>query len=86
VSQISTWIGRWWARPGETLTSRNSQPFAFRLRMDSTLMNPGAPNMSCTALDVRRIRESNGTEPATRTLVRSCVAGHTVKILLLKHA
>ncbi|MCX7399304.1 MAG: hypothetical protein NT138_16695 [Planctomycetales bacterium] len=86
MSQISTWIGRWWAWPEKTLTRRNAQPFAFRLRVDPTLMNPGAPGMSCTALEFRRIRESNGTEPATRTLVRSCVAGHTVKILLLKHA
>ncbi len=33
---------------------------------------------------VQQIRETSGREPATRTMVRSSVAGHSVQIFLLR--
>jgi hypothetical protein len=47
-------------------------------------MYPGLPSACCSSLDVRRMREFTGVEPATRTLVRSSKSGHVVKVQLLK--
>lgn len=46
--------------------SCKSDGFAFRLKSDATLMYPGLPSACCSSLDVRRMREFTGVEPATR--------------------
>jgi hypothetical protein len=84
MNEISRWISQWWAGRGRHAMSRRSDGFAFRLKSDATLMYPGLPSACCTSLDVRRIREFTGVEPATRTLVRSSSLGHIVKVQLLK--
>jgi hypothetical protein len=56
----------------------------FRLFIDSTLMNPERPYETCSAEYLKRFREASGIEPATRTVVHSCRAGHSVQVLLLK--
>jgi hypothetical protein len=84
MNEFSRWIGQWWAGAGRKAKSRKSDGFAFRLKSDATLMYPGLPSACCTSLDVRRMREFMGVEPATRTLVRSSTTGHVVKVQLLK--
>lgn len=84
MNELSRWIGQWWAGAGRNATSRKMDGFAFRLKSDATLMYPGLPSACCSPLDVRRMREFTGVEPATRTLVRSSRSGHVVKVQLLK--
>ncbi len=82
--EFSTMIGQWWNGAGKNTMSRKPDRFAFRLRSDATLMYPGLPSAYCTSLEIRRMREFTGVEPATRTLVRSSRTGHVVKVQLLK--
>jgi hypothetical protein len=84
MNEISRWISHWWAGAGSHAVTRRSAGFAFRLKSDATLMYPGLPSACCSSLDVRRMREFTGVEPATRTLVRSNRSGHVVKVQLLK--
>ena len=84
MNEISRWIGQWWVGVGKNTISRKSDGFAFRLKSDATLMYPGLPSACCTSLDVRRMRDFTGEEPATRTLVHSSRSGCVVKVQLLK--
>ena len=86
MNEISRWISQWWAGAGRNTKSRKLEGFAFPLKTDATLMHPGLPSEGCTSLEVRRMREFTGVEPATRTLVRSSESGHVVKVQLLKPA
>ncbi len=52
---------------------------------DSTLLDPDCPDAGCSPQLIHAMRENSGAEPATRTLVRSFLIGHTVKVLLLKN-
>ena len=52
---------------------------------DSTLLDPDAPDAGCSPQLIHTMLETSGIEPATRTLVRSFLIGHTVKVLLLKN-
>lgn len=85
MNGISTWMSRWWGRSSPAPARCSTHVFAFRLKADATLMSPDLPGTRLTAADVKRMRESNGFEPATRTLVRSNSAGHSVMVLLLKN-
>lgn len=54
--------------------------------VDSTLMHPERPYETCSADYLKRFREASGIEPATRTVVHSSMAGHSVQVLLLKNS
>lgn len=84
MNVISSWLSHWWAGTGKLRMRRNSDVIAFRLKSEATLMDPESHSTCCTTMEVERLRESTGVEPATRTLVRSNRIGHTVKVLLLK--
>ncbi len=75
----------WFRKPNGFKAIQSDVRHGFRLLVDSTLLNPQDPNGTCSPEYLKILREAAGFEPATRTLVRSCTAGHTVQVLLLKN-
>ena len=76
----------WLRKPNGFKAIQSDVRHGFRLLVDSTLMDPQDPNGTCSAEYLKILREAAGIEPATRTLLRSCTAGHTVQVLLLKNS
>ena len=56
----------------------------LQLLTDNTLLNPSRPYETISPDVVQHIRDTSGREPATRTMVRSNLAGHSVQIFLLR--
>ncbi len=57
----------------------------LRLLADATLVSTERPYETCSAEYLKRFCDTSGFEPATRTLVHSNLAGHSVQVLLLKN-
>ncbi len=75
---------RRWCQQLRPLKSETPVQFGLQLTKDNTLLNPSRPYESIAPDVVQQIRETSGREPATRTMVRSSVAGHSVQIFLLR--
>lgn len=75
---------RQWCHRISSLNSEASVGYGLRLLTDNTLLNPSRPYESIGLDTVQHIREASGREPATRTMVRASLAGHSVQIFLLR--
>jgi hypothetical protein len=75
---------RRWCHRISSLESETSVGYGLQLLTDNTLLNPLRPYESIGPDVVQHIRDASGREPATRTMVRSSLAGHSVQIFLLR--
>lgn len=83
MARILQQLRRWCHRISSP-KSETSVRFGLSLIMDNTLLNPSRPYESIDPDVVQHIREASGHEPATRTMVRSSLSGHSVQIFLLR--